>query len=502
MAALQNWKCEVCGYIRTGKSPPSLCPICGVESSLFTKVDAFDRGQPSGSPAGWRCTICGYVHKGAAPPDVCPVCSAEKSLFEGVREKAPHGEVPAESGRIVIVGAGVAGVTAAEQARLTAPGAPITLVCGEPGLPYFRLNLTRFLAGEVGEESLVMHDAGWFDGNRIALVEGEVETIDRAACVVTLRDGRTIDYDRLVLATGSHPFVPPLPGVELDGVLTFRTLEDARDIFRRLSPGGRAVIVGGGLLGLETAGALVKRGMDVTLLEGHGVLLPRQLAEPAGRLLLHHVEAFGITVRTNVRLKEIVGEGSVRAVRLDDGGEIAADLVFFATGVRPTSSLARRCDLDVRGGVVVDDGMFTSDPRILACGDGAEHLGVLYGIWPASHTQGTVAGINAAGGAAEFRAFPPSNRLKVLDVDLFSIGFFQIPDASYELFEERSGDVYRRLVCRDGRIVGANLYGDTELAVPIKDAVEGGTQIPELTAILAAMPDFADFCGLNPVSDS
>ena len=495
------WKCEVCGYVHTGQRPAEDCPICGAECGAFTEMAGAVASVPSaGVPGSWRCNICGYVHEGAEPPGACPVCGAEKNLFEEQAASAVTGEAQMDAGPIVIIGAGIAGMAAAEQARLAEPDVPITLVSAEPGLPYYRLNLTRFLAGEVDEQDLVLQERGWFSRNRIDIIEARADEIDRNGRRVLLRGGREIEYERLILANGSHAFVPPIPGTGLDGVMILRTLQDARTMLGEVSRVSRVVCIGGGLLGLETAGALAKRGLDVTVIEGNSALLPRQLTEEAGLRLVRHVRETGIAVCTNARVAEIAGSGTVKAVRLRDGSELPADMVVLATGVRPNSSLARLCGLGVRTGVVVDDRMVTSDPDILACGDVAEHLGILYGIWPASFLQGNVAGSNAVGGGAIFSGFPPSNRLKVLDVNLFSIGRFQPPDASYDVFEEDEEGSYRRLVVRDGRIVGANLYGDTELAVLVKDAVENGVQVAELPELLERLPRFSRFCGLDGVA--
>jgi len=478
------WECEVCNYIHTGETPPEVCPVCGVGQDMFTRRESVTVEAKPAEVSAWRCTLCDYVHEGSAPPEECPVCGAEAGLFEPVKDESTAAEGAADVEKIVILGAGVAGMTAAEHARRTAPGVAITLVSGEAGLPYLRLNLTRFLAGEVSEASLVMQPEAWFSEHCIDLIPGEATAIDRQTRQVHLRDGRTLAYDRLVLATGSHAFVPPIPGAELANVRTVRTLEDTRALLGLTAQDAHAVCVGGGLLGLETAGALARQGMRVTVLEGHEALLPRQLAAVAGRLLKDHLESIGITVRCEVRVQEVRGRNGSCTVRLKSGEEIQADLVVLATGVRPNSSLARQCGLEVECGVVVDDRMKTSDPNVLACGDVAEHLGVVYGIWPTSHAQGMVAGINAVGGRADFHRLPPSNTLKVLDVHLFSIGEFQPRDASYEVQEDLKDGVYRRLVCRDGRLVGANLFGDIDLAGEIKEAVETGKRLQELGEIL------------------
>ncbi|MBW2278572.1 MAG: FAD-dependent oxidoreductase, partial [Deltaproteobacteria bacterium] len=224
-------------------------------------------------------------------------------------------------------------------------------------------------------------------------------------------------------------------------------------------------------------------------------LLPRQLPQPASEMLSRHIESLGITVRAGVRVKELTGDERVHGVFLDNGEEVSADAVVLSTGVRPNSHLARRADLEVASGIIVDDQMFTSDPAILAAGDVAEHRGVLYGIWPASYAQGAVAGINAVGGDSEFKGMPPSNRIKVLDVDLYSIGTVTNGDASFQVCEELEGDRYARLVCRDGRIVGAALYGDTALSGRLKEAIESAAHLTELSDLTERFPALAGAIG-------
>ncbi len=239
MTDVTVWKCDVCGYVHEGPEPPASCPVCGVDRELFSPMAAPEAAPSGPAPTSWRCTICDYVHVGAEPPDQCPVCGASKNLFEPVTEAATAVGA-GETGPVVVVGAGIAGVTAAQRARATAPDIDITLVSGEPGLPYYRLNLTRYLAGEVAPESLPLRPESWYAEKRIDLVQGEVTDIDREARKVRLRDGREIAYGRLVLTAGAHAFVPPIGGAFLDGVHVLRSLQDAAAVLERVRAGARA----------------------------------------------------------------------------------------------------------------------------------------------------------------------------------------------------------------------------------------------------------------------
>jgi len=494
----QTWKCDVCGYVHTGPQPPDTCPICGVEKEMFAPFEAVvEQSRDTSKITRWRCTVCDYIHEGESPPDICPVCGAKASLFEPVQEQVGV-SFSADVETIVIVGAGIAGLTAAEKARQTASTVKIKLINKEPASPYYRLNLTRYLAAEVDEKSLTLHDRNWFEKNRIQLLQGEVTQIQRQEKRVTLRDGSEISYDRLILANGAHPFIPPFPGASREGVFVLRTVDDAQQIAQRARSSSRCVCIGGGLLGLETAGALSRNGVQTTVLEGARSLLPRQLPERAGKMLAQYVINYGIDVRCDVKVSEIVGDEAARAVRLESGDEIGCDMVVLSTGVRPNSYLARLCQLDVNRGVIVDDELFTSDRSILAAGDLTEHRGVVYGIWPASYSQGAVAGINAVGGEARFPGIPPSNRLKVMDVDLFSIGQIEATDGSYSTYEHETETTYVRILCQDSTLKGAALYGDTTSALVIKEAIEQQTQLSDLNQLGDNFPGWKGFlsrCG-------
>ena len=373
-ASGKAWRCMACGYIHRGDQPPAECPVCGAARSDFEPyVDEEVPSPAAGTAAAagpWRCLQCHYVHTGDAPPTACPVCGAAASQFE----KMPTQAEPAKgagTSHIIVLGAGIAGVSAVEAIRKTSPQARITLLSKENDLPYYRLNLTRYLTGEIEERALPIHSTDWYEANAVEFLSGveaaEIVPNDRA---VLLRNGNRLTFDKLILTAGAHPFVPPLPGGQRDGVKTVRSWQDARSILAGLRPGMKCVCIGGGVLGVETAGALARRGADVTLLEGHGWLMPRQLNQPAGRRLAAHIEKIGVHLRTEAKTKEIVGDERVGGVLLEDGTMLPAEMVVITTGVRPNSFLARRAGAGgrCRGGRRQSHG-HRRHPDILAAGD-------------------------------------------------------------------------------------------------------------------------------------
>lgn len=350
------WRCSVCGYIHREGEPPEVCPVCGASRDEFEPYA--DAARPTAEPAvaQWQCVICKYVHAGPQPPEVCPVCGAAADQFEPLTKVAEKTAETGKARQVVVVGAGIAGIAAVESLRASSPGSEITLVSRERELPYYRLNLTRYLAGEIRDEDLPIHPANWYEQQNVQLLRGaEVSVIDVEDRVVEIRDGEKLPFEKLILAAGAHPFVPPFPGADREGVTCLRTVEDANRILQACQAGAKCVCIGGGLLGLETAGALARRGADVTLLEGYGWLLPRQLSQRAGELLADHVRRLGIKLCSKARTREILGDPSARGVLLEDETIIPANLVVIATGIRSNSHLARRAGLAVNQGVVVDD---------------------------------------------------------------------------------------------------------------------------------------------------
>ena len=464
------WRCIACGYVHRGSNPPEMCPACGASREDFEPF--VEESAPSAVQA-WRCLDCGFIHEGPRPPEMCPACGAPADQFEPVAASNAAVIAPETADRVLVIGAGIAGIAAIESLRTASPAAQITLVTQEMALPYYRLNLTRYLAGEVTEQDLPIHSADWYEQQRIDLRLGtQVRRLcldDRAA---RLSDGQRLPFDKLLLAAGASPFVPPIPGADRPGVTTLRTVRDADAILEACRKGAKIVCIGGGILGLETAGALAHRGAEVTLLEGHGWLLPRQLNQRAGTILGDHVGRIGIQLRNCAVTREIVGDTQARGVRLADGNTLPADLVVIATGVRPNCELARQAGLEVQQGVVVNDRLETSHPGVYAAGDVAEHRGVVYGLWTVAQAQGVIAGVNLGSGAAEFGGLPPSNTLKVLGLDMFSIGLATSEQPDDRALEQEAGDRYFRFVFRKDYLIGAILLGDTSLSAAVRKAIQ------------------------------
>ena len=411
------------------------------------------------------------------------MCGVSREHFEPGPENTPPSGKPGPAAteasstrnvlRAVVIGAGGAGMAAVESLRKAAPGAEIVLISQETELPYYRLNLTRYLAGEVNRPDLFIHPAAWYQEQQIQLLLGtEVSALHLADHAVQLGDGRRLPFDKLLLAAGARPFIPPIPGADRQGVTGLRTVHDADALLKACEAGARCVCIGGGLLGLEAAGALARRGARVTLLEGHGWLLPRQLNQRAGEILGAHAGGIGITLRNKAVTREILGDGHVRGVLLEDGSTIPAELVVIATGIRSNCSLAQQAGLEVKHGVLVNDQLITSHPDVLAAGDVAEHQGLVYGLWTASQAQGAIAGRNLAGAAAEFTGLPRSNTLKVLGLDMFSIGQIAPADAGGQVLEQEAEGRYYRFVFHESRLVGAILLGDIRPMSVTKKAVE------------------------------
>lgn len=423
---------------------------------------------------------------------------------------------------LIVIGNGMAGCRAIEELLARDPARyRVTIFGAEPRVNYNRIMLSPVLAGEKCFDDIVINDADWYASNGIALIAGDpVVAIDRHAKTVTTRGGTTERYDRLLIATGSDPFIIPVPGKDLPGVIAFRDMDDVDTMLAAADAGGDAVVIGGGLLGLEAAHGLTLRGMKVTVIHLMPTLMERQLDEAAGWLLKQALEGRGQTILTGADTAEIIGDGKVEGVRLKDGTLIPASLVVMAVGIRPSTALARDAGLAVGRGIQVDDHMVTSDPAVLAVGECVEHDGQVYGLvaplWDMCRSL--------ADGLVEqpsgYRGSVTSTKLKVSGIDVFSAGDFSGGDGCEDIvLRDASRGVYKRVIVRDDRIVGAVLYGDTadggwyfDLLKRQEDVSElrdmlifgqafasgGGAADPK--AAVAALSDDAEICGCNGVT--
>jgi nitrite reductase (NADH) large subunit len=367
--------------------------------------------------------------------------------------------------KFVIIGNGMAPGRMLEHLFEQAPGRyDITIFNAEPRVNYDRIMLSPVLSGERDYEQTIIHGDGWYIKNGIVLYKGhKVVAIDRAARTITSDHGATATYDKLVIATGSVPFILPVPGNNLPGVLTYRDLDDVNAMLLAAQSRAKAVVIGGGLLGLEAAAGLQMRGMDVTVLHLMPTLMERQLDAAAGRLLESALKERGIKVMTNANTKAIRGVRKVEGVELADGTVVPATLVVMAAGIRPNAGLAKAAGLTVKRGIVVDALMRTSDPDILALGECAEIDGHTYGLVAPLYEMAKVAAATLAD--HETRGFVHSDtptKLKVTGIDLFSIGDFADGDDRQDIvLRDVAAGVYKRIVIENDRVIGTVLFGET-----------------------------------------
>ena len=376
--------------------------------------------------------------------------------------------------RIAIVGAGLAGVTAAETIRKKDSSVPIT-VFGDEDMPFYtRIRLPELVAGKLERKKLMIKKLDWYENKGIDLhLRSRVEKIESEKKQLILDSGESFTYGRLLLANGASCFIPPFEGSQLDGVIAVRTVEDAALLRERCLRGGNVVVVGGGLLGLEMAAAIAGFVDQVTVVEIAPWLLVRQLDEEGGNLLQERLEDMGLQFRTGVSVKAIKGKESVDTVELDDGGRLKASVVVVSAGIKANTSLAESAKCSTKKGVLVDSYLSTDVEDIYAAGDCIEHDGKLYGIWSAAEEQGKIAGENLCGGEVLYQGTVPSNRLKVSGIDVFSVGQFD-PKKQMDSRIERGNGTYRKLVYNDeGKLVGAILIGDLSDQRSIARQIEG-----------------------------
>ncbi|HLN25255.1 MAG TPA: FAD-dependent oxidoreductase, partial [Patescibacteria group bacterium] len=426
--------------------------------------------------------------------------------------------------KLVVVGNGMAGIRTVEELLKLAPDLyDITVFGDEPRVNYNRIMLSPVLAGEKNFADIVLNDAEWYAAHNITLRSGvRVSGIDRANKQIVTEIAEMVPYDVLLLATGSRPFMLPVPGAQLPQVVSFRDADDVARMVTAAKPGARAVVIGGGLLGLEAANGLTARGMKVTVVHLMDSLMERQLDPAAAALLRQALEARGMTFRLKTVTDGILGADRVEGIRFKDGSELETDLVVMAVGIRPNTELAANGGIACERGVKVDDWLRTSEPDVFAVGECVQHRGQCYGLVAplfdmAKVCAAQMVGLNPAG----YEGTVTATRLKVTGIELFSAGDF-IGDAETDdiLFRDIAGGVYKKLVVKGDRLIGAVLYGETGDGPWYFEQIRAGADISAMRSRLifgqahaeggcggkgggvdiAAMSDDAQVCGCNGVS--
>jgi nitrite reductase (NADH) large subunit len=421
--------------------------------------------------------------------------------------------------RLVLVGNGMAGVRALEEILSRAPHFfEIAVFGAEPHGNYNRIMLSPVLAGEKTFESITTHPKSWYEENGIELIAGEqVVGIDRHAKTVTGARGTVRPYDVLLLATGSNPVIIPLPGHTLPGVIGFRDIADVETMTAASASGTYAVVIGGGLLGLEAANGLARNGMDTTVLHIMPTLMERQLDPVSAETLKADLGTRGIKVITEANTKAILGEKRVEGVILADGTNLPADIVVMAAGIRPNIALAKDAGLACGRGIQVDDGMLTSDPAIFAVGECVEHRGALFGLLAPLYEMAKIVADRITGTVdSNYLPAVTGTRLKVTGIDMFSAGHFMGDENTDDVvFRDAARGVHKKLVIRDDKLIGVVLYGEARDSAWYFDFIRNGTDISSLRDTLVFGPavgnvgdapgvgsllDTAEICGCNGVS--
>ena len=436
---------------------------------------------------------------------------------------------PMKKSKLVMVGNGMAGVRTLEELLKIAPDLyDITVFGAEPHPNYNRILLSPVLAGEQTLDEIVLNSWDWYSDHHITLHAGKkVVEVDRIKRIVKADDGTEVEYDRLLLCTGSNPYILPIPGKDLDGVIAYRDIADTNAMIDASNKYKNAVVIGGGLLGLEAANGLMLRGMNVSVVHVMPTLMERQLDSVAGKLLQKSLEDRGLKFLMGAQTQELVGNdnngkgGRVASIKFKDGTELVTDLVVMAVGIRPNTALAESMRIHCNKGIVVNDTMqTTTDARIYSVGECAAHRGIAYGLVAPLFEQAKVAANHLAQfGIGRYTGSLTSTKLKVTGIDLFSAGDFTGGDGSEEIImSDPFGGVYKKLVIKDDKLVGACLYGDTVDGSYYFKLLRDGRSVADIRDKLmfgessigdtgheghtkaATMPDSAEVCGCNGVN--
>ena len=395
--------------------------------------------------------------------------------------------------RYFIIGNGVAGARAAVKIREADQKGEIRIFTEEAYPFYYRVRFPEYVAGEVTIQNLTIHTKEWYQSKGILIhLEEGITEVNAPQKEVTSQKGKTYAYDLLLMATGGNAFVPPIKGTEKKGVFTLRTMKDA--IGMKEFSGGvkQAILVGGGLVGLETGGALLRRGIKVAVIEHNPRILPRQMDPDGAKILQGKMESMGFSFFLNSQSEEMIGKETVEGLRLKDGRTVEGQMVIISAGVKPNIKLAQTMGLETKNGVLVNDRLETKIEGIFAAGDVAEHRGRVYGIWPAAQRQGETAGVNMSGGNVLYEGTVVSNTLKVVGIDLTASGDIDAEGKLESVVKsDREKSIYRKVTFKEDKIVGCILLGNIKGNSEILNAIEKQVNVKALKGLI--LEDDFDF---------
>ncbi|WHE08482.1 FAD-dependent oxidoreductase [Thermoanaerobacterium thermosaccharolyticum] len=378
----------------------------------------------------------------------------------------------------VIIGNGIAALSAAESIRKNDKESKITMITREPYNTYFRMKLSHLLGHEYELEKLYVRPESWYKSNNIdTMLKCSVVSLDTDKKIIHLDSSDKITYDKLIIATGSYSFIPPVKGRDKNGVYAIRSLDDVNNLNKYIKDKKRGIVVGGGLLGLEAAWSLKQAGYDINVIEFFPRLLPKQSDEEGSKIIENIIENSGIKLILNAEVAEITGDDA-DGVILKDGRKVQADFVIFSAGIRPNVDIAKDSDIKINRGILVDDFMRTNVDDVFAAGDVAEYNGKIYGLWTVAMAQGRNAGLNAAGIRTKYKEVIPSSTLKITGVDVFSSG--DISGEKSTSYSYKDGNIYYKLFIKDNKLVGAILIGDISSSTKIKKAIDSGYNLKEI----------------------
>src|SRR5919108_5885699 len=397
--------------------------------------------------------------------------------------------------RLVVVGNGMAGVACVEQILKHSPKFEVTVFGDETHTNYNRILLSSVLAGEKTADEIVLNDLEWYQKNAIQLRLGvRIIDVDTERKTVTEDGGSITPFDKLLIATGSSPLIPPMEGTKKKGVYVFRNLDDARALLDQAGPGKKAVVIGGGLLGLEAARGLQVQGCDVTVVHLMDTLMERQLDWTGGSYLKAKMECLGVRVLPERNTVAILGDEKAEGVAFKDGGTIEADFVVIAAGIRPNAELGRKAGLQVNRGIVVNDSMETSNPDIFAVGECVEHNGICYGLVAPLLEQAKVLAATMTGNrGATYGGTVSATKLKIMGVDVFSAGAWSASEGTESVrYEDPTLGIYKKLVLRDSKLAGVILVGDIADSHRYMDWLRSGADLAAQRRHLLFPPPAAD----------